>query len=970
MDMDEGSELRSTEELIQQWPERWEKFDETLRFLRSEVGKNSSEGSALRELLDVPIQEMLRYLLELSKSEISEEHFEPVFKVVLSIVNDQRINTDNGELIAIVAFSLELFARLFELYPNKCQPHMETMVTKVSVLINELAAVTTFGKKLGSVSTQAMKQFVGKDDDDDDEDDDDEEEDDLTDDDSRLFVWNQCSRVVMMVLENDTHRNLVASIINTLIPPVIKILKASDYAQLKMEASDLLEQLCMLSFQKSQVIAWEEIGNEPNVLEEFMNEQADEEDDPTSMIGMIQKNGQYHDAFPYCSIDLSVEDLQDLLHYLINLNITGGIDMQEVQVSALIGVLSCLAGKFEPEIASKVVFSCLDLVKKNISDSNEVVDRLTQFLILKEIFGLAPASIIQTRFTEMLTFIEGIISSESKKLKAVAGGGKKNNRGGRGGRGRGRGGGGGGPQKVDPEKEMQFKVIQKQLAVVLEKLYLRGGANIFDVADKFFTTTSSTFKSHDLHFTFLCALGLELAKEESASRPDYENMKKLLATKLEMGYKSMSDNLGSKFVSGKSKLEGCKTLSKISSCCFNNVAIFPEYLPRTLTCLIDVIIKDGAKVGPPAIVYLERVILANKSSEALLAKLPEIVENVATKFLVIPEEKREDQMLEFLQLVSCELLELIFFQTEFHPVIKSLIPTLAPSLKTIIKETGDTIKSFESGIMGEDDDEDDDDMPKLTYDLSSLAVKEEKKEENKDDIKVEPTTPQNPVAATTDASPFAFNFNSGSAPTTATPNPSFPKFDFGTPSTQGAPKFDFGGVVASGTPFQAPTFNFGPTPVAGEVATTQKSGSAGRGRGRGGPGTIENAITLVGRGRGAAGGGRGRGRGGRHNHDDCDDDCDEDDDDDDDDEDDDDDDDEDDDDMFGGEDDSEDPMAREASACLSALAVVTEMYKCGSDNVLFAELLTQSLETANFLKTVPEYAADTIEFLRTVEQKK
>jgi len=321
-DLEGGSPLRSTEELIQVWPERWEKFEETIKFLNSEAGKSSPQGSALRNLHEAPVQEMLRYLLELSKSDIGEEHFDDVFKIVLSIVNDDRVKTENGELIAIIAFSMELFSRLFELFPNKCQPHLEKIVNKVSDLIQELASVSTFGKKPsnGADNARAMKQMIGMhDDDDDDEDDDENMVDDLTDDDSRLFVWNQCSRVIMMVLENDTHRKLIAGVANKIIVPVIKILRASEYAQLKMEASDLLEQLCILSFQQPEIIIWEDIGNEPNVFDEFMNEEAEQDDDPTQMIGMVQKNSNYHKDFPYCTIDLTVEELESLLHYLINL---------------------------------------------------------------------------------------------------------------------------------------------------------------------------------------------------------------------------------------------------------------------------------------------------------------------------------------------------------------------------------------------------------------------------------------------------------------------------------------------------------------------------------------------------------------------------------------------------------------------------------------------------------------------------
>lgn len=49
---------------------------------------------------------MLRYLLELSKSEPDDEEVDKVLPIVLTVVQDERIQPSHGELIAIVAFSL------------------------------------------------------------------------------------------------------------------------------------------------------------------------------------------------------------------------------------------------------------------------------------------------------------------------------------------------------------------------------------------------------------------------------------------------------------------------------------------------------------------------------------------------------------------------------------------------------------------------------------------------------------------------------------------------------------------------------------------------------------------------------------------------------------------------------------------------------------------------------------------------
>jgi hypothetical protein len=993
-DLEIDDDMRTCEQLIEQWPEIWKRFDAIVK-------ENLADNLSV-------VQEMLRYLLELSRSEPDDEEVDKVLAIVLVLVQDERILPSQGELIAIVAFSLDLFSTLMDQHPEKCAPHIDLVMTKVVSLILGLAAIPTFGKKVPkaeSTDTKVVKKIHGantvnsESDDEEDEDEDDDEDDDepLSDDASRLFVWNQCCNVIMSVLEYDEHRSTVGKIANTIIGPVTQFIVDSDYVQLKVEASELLEQLLVLSYSPKQVALYDCLIHEESPLDSFLNEE-DEEDDPSELLGTVQKDDHHFDAYPFFQAELAPAKVEELMLYLIKLSAEGGPELAETNLESIIGALAAVTTRFEPEVSGKIIQSSFDLIKKLIGESNDILEKLPPLSTLKEIFSFAPDHIVQANFMDMLTFIEGICAQELRKLKPV-GGGKKNQRGGgggRGGRGRGRGGGGG-PPKPDPEKEMQFKVIQRQLAFTLEKLFLKGGQNLLSISEKFFNTTSSSFKSHDMHFAFLCAFGVELAKPDSAAHPNFEAQKKLLATKLEASYKAMSDNLGSKFVSVKSKIEGCKCISRISSTCLEGVPVFPEYLPRTLYSLLDVATKDAIKVGPSVFVYLEHVIKANKKSEVLQAKIGDILTTV-NKYLAIPEGKEEDEVYNYLQLVGCEVIELIYFQKELHNVAKPLIPVLAPALKSIVKGAGDRIKEYQEELEAEEEEDEDDDMlnrvtevedddeapslisideankvienkaaetkpaeasdaKPLNFDFSGLSLADKPKED-----KPATATPtfNFGVAPTTQpaTSPFNFNFGTAATGTTATTT--------ATLTTQSFPKFDFGGASAQPSAFVAPTFNFG-APVA--TTGTSLGGTAV---------TIaanNNSRPVVNAGRGgAAARGPARGAGGRGRgrqlivEDDEDDDEDDDDDDDDDEDDDDEDDDDDDDDEEEEEDDEEDPMGHDASLCFSILHIVNDMAAIDGENQAFKELLAQSLETAKFLENT-QYGGEVSDFLENFEAK-
>lgn len=74
-------------------------------------------------------------------------------------------------------------------------------------------------------------------------------------------------------------RAVVGKIANTIVAPVTQFIVDSDYVQLKIEASELLEQLLVLSFSSQQVALYDSLIHEESPLDKFLNEE-DEEDDP------------------------------------------------------------------------------------------------------------------------------------------------------------------------------------------------------------------------------------------------------------------------------------------------------------------------------------------------------------------------------------------------------------------------------------------------------------------------------------------------------------------------------------------------------------------------------------------------------------------------------------------------------------------------------------------------------------------
>jgi hypothetical protein len=143
----ELDDIRNCGQLIEQWPEIWKRFDAIVK-------ENQADHISV-------VQEMLRFLLELSRSEPDDEEADQVLPIVLTLIQDERILPIHGELIAIVAFSLDLFSNLLDEHPDKCGPHLDAVMTKVVSLILELDSIPTFGKKVPKIESTEAKPKAG-----------------------------------------------------------------------------------------------------------------------------------------------------------------------------------------------------------------------------------------------------------------------------------------------------------------------------------------------------------------------------------------------------------------------------------------------------------------------------------------------------------------------------------------------------------------------------------------------------------------------------------------------------------------------------------------------------------------------------------------------------------------------------------------------------------------------------------------
>jgi len=76
----------------------------------------------------------------------------------------------------------------------------------------------------------------------------------------------------------------------------------------------------VLSYSPKQVSKYETLLHEESPLDAFLNED-DEEDDPSELIGTVQKDEHHYDAYPFFQVELAPAKVEELLLYLINCNL-------------------------------------------------------------------------------------------------------------------------------------------------------------------------------------------------------------------------------------------------------------------------------------------------------------------------------------------------------------------------------------------------------------------------------------------------------------------------------------------------------------------------------------------------------------------------------------------------------------------------------------------------------------------------
>jgi len=315
------------------------------------------------------------------------------------------------------------------------------------------------------------------------------------------------------------------------------------------------------------------------------------------------------------------------------------------------------------------------------------------------------------------------------------------------------------------------------------------------------------------------------------------------------------------------------------------------------------------------------VFVANLNNEFIQSKVAEYIK-LLQPFLKPPQDDLSDPEAEelehYMRYASLDAIEVILSKKQFQSAAVPLVPSLVPSLSSLIKSCGEELKNIDElsqKLIGASISHQSDEEPPALIDVqqkgadvptpvpTSLVQSEPSTSKPEDpkpailpfnfgaggalptfDFKFDLGAPT--PSATPAATPAAIPAVTPAAATSAPAPSPLPTFNFGA-NASALPKFDFGGSssgaapsatfsftpVAGGTGLDFPKFDF--AAAAAEAAKAPGSGEKqargrGRGRGRGGRGRgragqssseEESEEDIPIRGRGGRGRGRGRGRG-------------------------------------------------------------------------------------------------------------
>jgi len=881
----------------------------------------------------------------------------------------------------LIPHAVTLFIFAAGEFEEEAKPHFPAVLDFSTKLLTKLSQIPTFGKKTEKDKERDARAEEGEED----SDDDDEEGGlfggpgkKLSAEEYQLFAFSQCSRLFVVLLSDAENRVLFVEIGNPIVAALSKVIIETEFPQLKLDSSEVLAQICLLSLHPEQVKIWEDLQSHQEIIEGFIGE---EEGGEGGEICDATGDFEFYDPLPFFPSALDPETLGNLAKHLTELNGSAESllaqdsfsDEGEMSVSAVVSVLCCIAvNQFEPEVSTKIIQDCMDTITAQLSASNQsptCLDKIPLVTCIGHILALAPAPYVEAHFTHYLTLLDSLCSKELQKIqpkpsggrgRGGRGGGKRG--GGRGGRGRG-GGGGGGGGSVDPQKEMEFRILQRVIAKSLAWLFPKGGLSMIPIANKFLTTTGPSFKYRDLTLEFLIGLRRVLLTEAGQAHELYKTVNDLCTTKTSGQYQFCSDNTKAKFGTTAKKLEGIRCIFKLSTASTaykSGIPLFPEYLGKALDLFLEVVATSPEECGAAATAALETILRVFPGHELVVEKLPAVVDSCLALLKLQAPDNEQSAVHSSLHLSAFDIMQFIYKTSAYQPAVKAETTNelLAKTKEIMTKALGKVVEMSKS---------DEPEGEKKEEGAEAAAAKPEEGET---------TTTTTPAAGESALPTVAATPTSNVIPKTETV--AFPKFNFTSGAVQGAaeaslpafafPKFNFGGEqaaaggaaatpaapanTAAAAPAPAfPTFDWAALSAAAAQAPDDESseeedlpvkgGRGGRGA-RGGGG-----------GRGAGGRGRGRGRG-RAEIDSDDDDSDDDEFDNDSDEDDSDDFDIDSDDLGGAE--EEDELEEQASLCVAALETIVAAVGAApaEEKAKFKDLVTESIAACDTLSNATD----------------
>jgi len=594
----------SIEDALATATQEWATFSATLE---SEPDPSKIDTMEIERKLTM----CLMVLSAVSKAQVSQTIADDLIKLVMTVLVNEKLVVTQPALFSLNGCALAIFTRVDSLV-GVSQEVFEGALLRTITMIQSLSTV--------SLGVPPHEHAEG-------EECDSEEEAEPTDEQAQMLdTWTACSDI-LLTTANLERRSASVKLGNQIVDALVKLLLSVTDISVFVPVAEVLSQILLLSFTPNQVKGWEDI--DPHDIEDLLEGEEGVEPNPGKMIGEVETNPNYYVGYPFFQAEIDNETLAKIFENMLEMVQAAAVNGSPL--ASAFAVLCIQANKLKQEESQALLKKNLDSITEQLKETNTfptLLPKIPLFNVLGHVFAFATIEDLKPFWQDLFNMLENVRTTEQNKLKP-----KPQARRGRGGRGgRGRGGGGGGHQEVDPEKALEFRLLQKCLAFCVGQLVYKGEDLLLTNAQKFFQLTEPAFKSRELMFDYLIALKAYLARTPTAdTHPAYGQAKGLLDNKMPNNFKADHDNLYDQYSSAESKGNSVLRLTQVATArtsIFDGSSIFPEYLEKVVNALIHTVSKNALRIGPNPIVCLEKVVVANKDDPFLQSKIKEILDSL------------------------------------------------------------------------------------------------------------------------------------------------------------------------------------------------------------------------------------------------------------------------------------------------------------------------------------------------------